>query len=278
VVIARAAASGAEPHNLNHGTTQDMNSFRQRIGVIHIATGQYRTFSERFISSAIYGLEPHCDKIFYVFSDNIPYSSRLIEYYGCKAHCIKITHAVWPTITLYRYHYMYEIYDLLLADRLDYVFFANANAVFVSATPIQELESSNKDICFVAHPAYYNKMAAGTFERNPGSSAGMPEITPSEHIYVQGFFFGGRRSPFLKMVSALKDSVQRDLDNGVRAIWYDESHLNMIRIKQWIDRSVTLNPGYAFPEGWTLPFRCHILALDKSKEFDVLSFKHGKNA
>ena len=44
--------------------------------------------------------------------------------------------------------------------------------------------------------------------------------------YVQGGFFGGPSSEFLKMSRILRDWTAEDIRNGIIPVWHDESMLN----------------------------------------------------
>jgi hypothetical protein len=64
------------------------------------------------------------------------------------------------------------------------------------------------------------------------------------------------------------DQIKKDSDNGIMAVWHDESHLN----RYFIDHKPTtiLSPSYCYPESWKLPFHKRILMLDKNhKEFQT---------
>ena len=74
---------------------------------------------------------------------------------------------------------------------------------------------------------------------------------------------------FLSMCRELAGAVKRDLDNGIIAVWHDESHLNKYVVGR---HPLVLGPEYLFPE--TLVFnryylmglkhRVKILVKDKS--------------
>ncbi len=44
--------------------------------------------------------------------------------------------------------------------------------------------------------------------------------------YHPGAFVGGRRAEFLAMAEYLADAIDADVEEGVRAVWYEESYLN----------------------------------------------------
>ena len=243
-----------------------------RIGIIHIATGPYKMFTQRFISSAVSGFEDGEEKIFYIITDDPNSFQGLGERYGCKIRYLKINHEPWPNPTLKRYEYISRLTDQFMADGLSHLFFVNSNSVFISANPVQELRKAGKSLGFVRHPGFIKNPAAATFETQENSLAFIKDLDAAREIYIQGFFYGGEAGNFLEMILELRDRVQKDLDNGVVAIWHDESHLNWARISRWRDQSLVFDAGYAFPEGWNINVPCRILSLDKSKRMN-LSFK-----
>lgn len=73
------------------------------------------------------------------------------------------------------------------------------------------------------------------------------------------------------MAEVLADRVTKDLDNGVIALWHDESQMNRYLIDN--PPTLSLEPSYCYPEpalknpeGWivTKYYNPKILALDKN--------------
>lgn len=243
-----------------------------RIGIIHIATGPYKMFTERFVSSGVTGFEDGFQKVFYLITDDPDQFAGLENSLNCMVRHLKIDHEPWPSPTLKRFEYIAKLKSQFIADGVTHLFFVNANAVFISANPVTELIAAGKPIGFVQHPGFLDDPSSATFESQKESLAYIPDLNPTSETYVQGFFYGGETEAFLKMVLELRDRVQDDLDRGVIAVWHDESHLNWARISRWRDQSLVFDFGYAFPEGWKIDAPCRILSLDKSKLMD-LSFK-----
>jgi hypothetical protein len=244
----------------------------KKIGIIHIATGKYRQFTERFISSALGGIESSQEKIFYVISDATEELRHLAAKYNCKIRFLQIENEPWPRPTLMRFHYILRFKKSFHEDEISHLFFVNANAVFISANPVQELEKSGKQLGFVCHPGYLNDPDSAPFEKRPESKAYISSELVKNNLYVQGFFYGGLTSAFLELALELIIRIDDDLEKGITAIWHDESHLNWAHIMRWRDSSMIFDSGFAYPEGWRLDSPCRILSIDKSKVMDV-SFK-----
>jgi histo-blood group ABO system transferase len=156
-------------------------------------------------------------------------------------------------MTLKRYYFFSEASDIL--SQKDYLFYCDVDMLFVSPLSTEILG----DIVATQHPGYYGRR--GTPETNPKSLA---YIGPSEQMqYFAGGFNGGSSVKFLKMSKTLSDNIAHDMNNGIIAIWHDESHLNRYLLDN--TPSVILDPSYCCPENWIdCPFGRKLLALDKN--------------
>jgi hypothetical protein len=64
----------------------------------------------------------------------------------------------------------------------------------------------------------------GPWERNRNSLA---YVRPtSRRRYIHGAIWGGPKKDFIKMCEELDQTIDRDLRNGIVALWHDESHIN----------------------------------------------------
>lgn len=71
-------------------------------------------------------------------------------------------------------------------------------------------------------------------------------VAPDEgEKYYACAFCGGTREEFRRMCETIADNIKKDVHNGIRAIWGDESHLN----RYFIDNrpTLTLPPNYMAP-------------------------------
>ena len=88
-------------------------------------------------------------------------------------------------------------------------------------------------------------------------------------MYYAGGFNGGKPEHFLKMSQTIVDNVEKDFENGLVAVWHDESHMNRYLINN--PPTIELTPSYCYPEaarinpgGWNVPFDAKIVALEKN--------------
>jgi histo-blood group ABO system transferase len=209
-----------------------------KIGVLTIATHKYISFIPELYRGLDKYLIPH-DKILFTDQD-YPHDK-----------IVKIEHEGWPNVTLKRFHYFCGAADLL--SQYDYLLYLDADTIVVDH--IGEEIIGNR--MGALHPAFYNMPPTTfTYETDPKSTA----CTMNGARYYYGAINGGKK--FLDMAHTLRDNVQKDLDNGIVAIWHDESHLN----KYYADNppDVVLDPSYCFPQGWGLPFTPKIIVPKKN--------------
>lgn len=112
----------------------------------------------------------------------------------------------------------------------------------------------------VIHPGYFNKHPFWfPYERNPTSEAVISHGY-KKYRYFMGCLLGGQTMSFLEMCKICDESIKKDLEKGIIAVYHDESHIN----HYFQDKEIMeLDPGYGYPEGWNLPFTPRILILNK---------------
>jgi len=168
----------------------------------------------------------------------------------------------WPEATLLRYKLMSDISENLLEGVCIYL---DADMRFVETfTEVQFTSSQSSSMTFIEHPGYWRSPDNGAYLRNPGLIArdifrklkfgglGAWETRKGSLAYCErsrrkryccGGIWYGPKVKFLEFVNQLSVNVQTDLDNGIIAIWHDESHLN-----KWISENPynLKGPSYCF--------------------------------
>lgn len=235
-----------------------------KIGILYICTGEYTVFwPEFYLSSEQYFLK-NSEVHYFVFTDSetIAFQSE-----NSRIHVIHQEAYGWPFSTLLRFSVFLGAREQL--EPLDYVFFFNANAQFIS--PIQEEkflpdETKGEKLLVVQHPGFYNKkMYEFTYDRNPRCSAYIPFW--QGHIYICGGINGGKTHDFLKMCECLSGLINQDLKQDIIPAWHDESHIN----KYILGRKdvKVLSPAYCYPEDWDIPYDGRILIRNKKKYINI---------
>ena len=214
------------------------------VAIIFIGTYRYLYFLHTYYGAAEEKLFPGVDKHFYVFTDgdlggDIPDNMTIIDQ----------EHLPFPYITLYRFDIINRAMKMI--EKHDYLLFLDADTQVVDTVEFDEVFVKGKPLTGVHHPCHALKMEPhtkfpGAFETNPASKCA---IKPGEDIsmYWQGCLWGGRMKEAKKLVQELDHRVKVDEENGIIAVWHDESQIN----RYFMDnrkRVHTLNPQYAYPE------------------------------
>ncbi len=129
-----------------------------------------------------------------------------------------IDHEPWPYPTLKRFHYFIMEKDFLIS--CDYSYYIDVDSIFIGK--IKDQIFTKEGTVGTIHPCLSGGI--GTPERNPLSQAYIP--LGSNNKYFCGGFFGGTGKSFVSMTESIKESIEKDMGNGIMAIWHDESHLN----------------------------------------------------
>ena len=183
--------------------------------------------------------------------------------------CHQINPLNWPEATLYRYKLISEAAQSLTED---YLMHLDADMLFKQefGRELNPLDWEN-GIALVAHPGFWRPAGFGrprfyfsnpkvflidllSYLRVGGLGSWSRDLDSLAHVkrhkrreYVCGGVWMGSRRSFLDMVASLKNSVSRDEERGVMAVWHDESHLN-----KWASENLhtTLTPQYCFDPGY----------------------------
>lgn len=224
------------------------------IGVLYICTGKYNIFWERFYHSAEQNFCPGLSKHYFIFTDSE------INPKAENVTVIEQSKLGWPYDTLMRFHMFNKVKDN--AIKMDYLFFFNANIIFLrSVWPKEILPSETERLVAVRHPFFYDGTKGAPFEDNPQSTAFL-NPNDAKH-YVAGGLSGGFAADYLEMADQLAHNIDIDQKNGIIAKWHDESHINRYLAHQMNYK--ILDPGYLVPEKRlkSFPFKPRILVLDK---------------
>lgn len=230
-----------------------------KVGILYICTGRYSVFWESFYKSAEKYLLPDGDieKHYFVFTN----AENIVFEQNCNVTKIYQEELPWPYITLYRFKIFERVFNIL--NEMDYLYFFNANMIFVDTIRDDILPTIMQPLVFTIHPGYFDKDSdTFSYEKNPNSLAYIPSNKGLN--YFMGGLNGGLANRYLEMVKELKDRIEKDENRNIIAIWHDESHLNCYAIEHR-DEIKKLSPAYGYPEGWSLPFEKKVLIQDKNK-------------
>lgn len=186
-----------------------------KVAINIIATNRYAVFIPDVVKSIDLHFFPKEERHIFIYTDvDI---SNITAQNGLILHHVKIPHEGWPLVTTKRFDYFLRVESEL--STMDYCFYMDVDSVLVNTLePILPMSGMFATI----HPVF--RGGPGTPERNPRSSAYMPESMTNTYYY--GGFWGGASSDFIAMSKELKNRVEMDLSWGFIATWWDESQMN----------------------------------------------------
>ena len=190
----------------------------KKIGILYICTGPYaKLFKEFYKTFYQHFLKGQAEFKFYVWtdSDEIIGSDDVIIY----PH----KYAGYPWDTLLRYEMFLEAKNDF-ADR-DYLFFFNANALFLEDVGEEILPSTEDELVAMNWHIYNNISFLQPYEMDKKSTAYIPPFTPPFRYY-SGQFNGGTKVEFLKLIETCAKNVRIDMQNGLLAKSLDQDYLN----------------------------------------------------
>jgi histo-blood group ABO system transferase len=196
------------------------------IAVVIIATGgeRYTQYAAPLIASLKKFFPPH--DVFLFTDSHEQFDAIKIDYPDLG----------WPRATLMRYHAILGQQRML--SGFDYIFYLDVDLLVVSKIEPEEILANG--ITAVLHGGFPT-----TFERRWESTAYVPEIITEP--YYQGTVVGGSTRAFLDMCETISRAIDVDDDNGIMAIWHDESHLNRYLLVH--TPAKVLTPAYCFSDG-----------------------------
>lgn len=175
---------------------------------------------------------------YYVFTDmpeNVPAISLGPQR---KIKSIKVgRHSRWQDISMMRMKSISDIIENEIRHHFTHVFCFDVDQEFVGRFGSEALGDS----VALLHTYYYRlPKNMYTYDHNPQSQAYME----TGDFYYHAAVFGGTWKSVKAICDACYQSIMEDKENGVEALWHDESHLNKYF---WIHKpSRLLSPEYCF--------------------------------
>ncbi len=231
-----------------------------KIGILYICTGKYVSFWDGFYESSqkYFMVDPDLEKHYFVFTDSqdIKASPFIHTYFK--------TSEGFPADSIGRFDMFLSIEEDLKS--MDFVFFFNSNMLFLDHVGREILPLDNQSgLTGTLHPGYYNvSKEKFPYERDPRSTAYIPNIEGVKYHYFMGGLNGGRTTNFMTLCRDCSANIKLDEKNNIIACFHDESHINAY----FLQKDVLIMPSsYGFPEGLEFPFAVKILIRDKVKHY-----------
>jgi hypothetical protein len=129
----------------------------------------------------------------------------------------------WSHVSATRYRVLLDHLPLIHGD---WIFQIDADSRIVNPVGREILADGVTVTTHPGHPPGRIELERDgwPYERRGGSRAYVPYGHGTQ--YHPGAFTGGSREAFLEMAAGIAEAVEDDLSRDVRAVWYEESHLN----------------------------------------------------
>lgn len=191
----------------------------KKIAILYICTGKYNQFFSGFYKSAEIFLLKGFEKTYFVWTDDDTIGSGKTNVNIFYKEC-----AGFPADSLFRFEMFLHIEEELKS--YDYIYFMNSNAQFIKYVG-EEILPDETGLAMgihpgkrlTQHPMFY------PYERNRKSLAYVAPYGNNYH-YFMGGLNGGISSTYIAMIKQLCSNIREDFNNGIIAIFHDESHIN----------------------------------------------------
>ncbi|MFA6922780.1 MAG: family 6 glucosyltransferase [Bacteroidales bacterium] len=224
---------------------------KTKVGILYLCTGKYDLFFKKFYYTCEKYFLRNCEKHYFIFTD-----SKLHFPGNKRIHKIFQEHLGWPNMALKRYHIFINCLNLF--EEFDYLFFCNANLVFINYID-EEILPKKEGLLAVKHPhSYGTERKDFLYEKNPLSTAYIND-NEGEYYFMSGFI-GGKTENFIELIKTIKQNTDKDLEKNIIAAWHDESHWNRYLIGK---NAKILDYFYCAAEGMTTRNFTKIIIIDK---------------
>jgi hypothetical protein len=239
---------------------------KQRVAICYIATGNYIYFWEGFYKSSEEFLLPGVNKQYFLFT-----SEKEVQVQN-NVTVFNTPSVDWPYSTLRKFSYLLSIEELL--KEYEYVFYFNANTVFVEKITLEEyFPSDNIELVVVAQQFFcLGNRKSFPFESRESISAYIaPNNFEMKRYYAAGFL-GGKCADFLKLCRKISLWVNVDLKCDRIAVWHDESYFNRY-ISEYKGLIRVLHPGYINSDDAVSLFERRVKLVDKQILMGEVNFR-----
>lgn len=226
----------------------------KNIGIIILANGPYKIFIDSLIKSVREKFLLNRKKQFFIITDG-EFNNQ--DAGDCKVYIRE--RKGWPMDCLLRSEYVLNIKDDLID--CEYSYFMGASLYINSEIKEEEIVPDESGLVAVEHTSFtHRNINAYTYDRNPKSASCI--LFGEGRVYYQAVLWGGLTESLLKMSEIVASNTNIDINNGVEALWLDESHIN----RYFADNPPkTLPTIFAWPETYPTIETPKIIQLEKRK-------------
>ncbi|XP_068106437.1 N-acetyllactosaminide alpha-1,3-galactosyltransferase-like isoform X1 [Hyperolius riggenbachi] len=193
------------------------------VGLSVFAVKQYlENYLYNFLVSANLHFMPGLPCVFYILTDRPSAVPAFEPRPGLSVVTLQVPRRNrWQEISMLRMQDLLELVLPLAKEKVHYLICMDVDQVFTSRYGPEVLG----DLMAQLHSGYYlAKREEFPYEQGPQSAAYIP---PGEgQYYYHASVFGGTPSHLINLTASCLAGILKDKEQGVEAVWHDESHLN----------------------------------------------------
>ena len=192
------------------------------VALTTFAVGKYTRFLKDFLETAERHFFPGVRVQYHVFTDQ-PDQVPSVKIAAGRELFVRPVESKerWQDISAGRFKVIANFIETELRDSADYIFCFDVDSKFHARWGTETLGT----LVGVVHPDFYlTERSQFTYERRPASKAYM-SADEGDFYYPAGSF-GGEPASVRRMLLTCNDNWELDAQQGVEAVWHEESHLN----------------------------------------------------
>nr|XP_006131454.3 histo-blood group ABO system transferase-like [Pelodiscus sinensis] len=199
--------------------------FRQRnvtVGLTVFAIKKYVVFLQKFLETAEMYFMVGYKVNYYIFTDRPQEVPKVELKEGRNVVVLKVqNYSRWQEISMRRMEMINHFSQNQFINEVDYLVCVDIDMRFNDQVGVEILSN----LFGTLHPGFYAaERQSFSCERRPVSQAYVPH--DEGDFYYMGAFFGGTVKEIYKLTKKCHEAIMVDKDNGIEAVWQEESHLN----------------------------------------------------
>ncbi|XP_069799962.1 histo-blood group ABO system transferase-like isoform X2 [Dendropsophus ebraccatus] len=232
-----------------------------RIGLTLFAIKKYTVFLQTILKTAENFFMKGHKVNYYIFTDRPKEIPNVTLAEGRKVVILEVpSYKRWQDVSMRRMEMIRDYCPKRFFDEVDYLVCTDVDMKFSDDVGVESLG----DVFGALHPGFYGAGRDGfTYERRKESTAYIPD--DEGDFYYAGGYFGGTVEEVYKLTNFCHTAMMKDKENGIEAVWHDESYLN----KYFVYHKPTkiLSPEYLWVSAYGGPSylkRKRFIALEKN--------------
>ncbi|KAM4695612.1 histo-blood group ABO system transferase-like [Rhinophrynus dorsalis] len=195
---------------------------RVRIGLTTFAIKKYVLFIKDFLETAEKFFMVGHKVNYYVFTDRANDIPNVTLGEDRNLIVLKVpAYKRWQDVTMRRMEMIHDNSHERFINEVDYLVCVDVDMRFYASVGVEILDK----VFGTLHPGFFGASRQEfTYERRPESVACIP--VDEGDFYYAGGYFGGKVEEVYKLTNHCHHAMLTDKENGIEALWHDESYLN----------------------------------------------------